>query len=160
MSVEGNRILLTGFQPWRGWGCWEHSGSEPPSPTRPRAFLASQEATSQNHAQKFPVSLICPSVSPAKRSPTSLECTLVGFRVAILSQQLSPSGSGECCSQPPCSGPGKHVPCYTGSRCSPGRHTSHESDFSVCPRVSFPDCQTSLRKLLPHSSPCGWPPLF
>ena len=39
----------------------------------------------------------------------------MGFKVAILLQQLSPSGSGVCCPQPPCSGPGKHMLCYTGS---------------------------------------------
>ena len=60
-----------------------------------------------------------------------MESTLVGFKITILSQQLSPSGSGLHCSQPPCIGSRKHVPCYTGSWWSPGRHTSQESGFSV-----------------------------
>ena len=66
------------------------------------------------------------------RSP-SLECTLLYFRVAILSQQLSPSGSGVRCLQPPCSGSGKQAPCYIGPWWSSGRHTSQESGLSVCP---------------------------
>ena len=45
------------------------------------------------------------------------------LRVAILSQQLSPSGSGARCPQPPCNGSRKLVPCYTGSWWSPGRHS-------------------------------------
>ena len=58
-----------------------------------------------------------------------------GFRVAILSQQLSPWGSGVRCPRPPCNGSGKHVPCYSGSWWSPGRHMSQESDFSICPSL-------------------------
>ena len=58
-------------------------------------------------------------------------CT-VGFRVPILFlQQLSPSGSGVRCPQPP--GSGKRVQSYTGSWWSPGRHTSQESGFSIRP---------------------------
>ena len=49
-------------------------------------------------------------LSQLHRLPSSLEGALVGFRVAILSQQLSPSRSGIPCSQPPCSSSGKHVP--------------------------------------------------
>ena len=63
--------------------------------------------------------------------PSPLEGAPVGFRVTILSQQLSPSGSGVCCSQPPCSGWGKHAPCYTGSQWSPRMPASQESGFSV-----------------------------
>ena len=37
------------------------------------------------------------------------------------------------CPQSPCSGSGKHVPCYTGSWWSPKRYISPESDFSICP---------------------------
>ena len=52
ISAEENRFLLTGFQPWgRGW-CWD-----PFSPTGLSSSLASQKATSQNHAPKFPISL-------------------------------------------------------------------------------------------------------
>ena len=47
----------------------------------------------------------------------------MGFRVAILSQQLSPSGSGVPCPQPPCSGSGRHAQCYAGSWWGPGRHS-------------------------------------
>ena len=54
ISVKGNRFLLTGFRSWRSQ---EHSCSEPSSPMRPRASLAPQKLTSQNHAQKFPISL-------------------------------------------------------------------------------------------------------
>ena len=54
VCVEGNRFLLTEFQPW---GCWEHSSSESSSPMRPRTSLAPQKTTSQTHAQKFPISL-------------------------------------------------------------------------------------------------------
>ena len=57
------------------------------------------------------------------RSPSCLERALVGLRVTILSQLLSPSGPGVCSSQPPSSGSGKHVPRYTGSWWSPGRHS-------------------------------------
>ena len=112
ISVEGNRFLLTGFQPWGG-GCL-------------RALLLRALLSCENHC--FPCSPkgykpkpwpevphICPSASHANRSPSPLEGALVGFRVTILSQQLSPSGCGVCCSQPPCSGSGKHVLCYTGS---------------------------------------------
>ena len=55
----------------------------------------------------------------------------MGFRVTVLSQQLSPAGSGVCCPQPPCNGSGKHVLCYTGSRWSRGRHTTQECGFSI-----------------------------
>ena len=55
----------------------------------------------------------------------------MGFRVAILLLQLSPSGSGVHCPQSLCSGSGKYVLCYTGSWWSLGNHTSQESVFSV-----------------------------
>ena len=51
----------------------------------------------------------------------------------IVWQHLSPSGSGVHCPQPPCSGSGKHVPCYTGSWWSPARNTSQDCGFSGCP---------------------------
>ena len=82
---------------------------------------------------EVPHFLICPSASHANRSPSSLQSALVGFRVSILSQQLSPSGSGVCCSQPPCSGSGKHVPCDPGSWWGPGRCMTQENDFSIHP---------------------------
>ena len=37
------------------------------------------------------------------------------------------------CSQPPCSGSGKHVLCCTGSWWSSGRYTSQERAFPICP---------------------------
>ena len=40
-----------------GGGAWKYPCSEPSSPMRPRTSLASQKATSQNHAQEFPISL-------------------------------------------------------------------------------------------------------
>ena len=54
ISIKGNGFLLTGFQSWGDRG---HSCSEPSFLTRPRASLAPQKATSQNHTQKFPMSL-------------------------------------------------------------------------------------------------------
>ena len=56
----------------------------------------------------------------------------MGFRITILLQQLSPSGSGVNCPQPQCSGPGKHVPCYSRSWCNPGRHVPQENGLSIC----------------------------
>ena len=126
ISVKGNSFLLTGFQPWgRGWRwCRKRSCSKSSFPTRPRASVASQKATCQNHAQKFPISLsVFKPVMHTDLHPL-LECALVGFRVTILWQQLPPSGSGVRYSQPPCSSSGKHVLSYTGSWWSPGKHTS------------------------------------
>ena len=40
-----------------GWGCWEPSYSEPCSPMRPSTSLVPHQPASQNHAQKFPISL-------------------------------------------------------------------------------------------------------
>ena len=54
LALKETRFLLTWFQPWRGL---RHSCSEPSSPTRPHTSLAPQKATSQNHAQKFPIPL-------------------------------------------------------------------------------------------------------
>ena len=50
--------------------------------------------------------LICPSASHVNKSPSFLECALMGFRVVIFLEQLSSSGSGVCCSQFPCGSPG------------------------------------------------------
>ena len=54
ISIEGNRFLLPAFQPR---GRWEPSCSQPPFLTRPSTSLVPQKATSQNHVQKFPLSL-------------------------------------------------------------------------------------------------------
>ena len=119
LVLKETRFLLTWFQPWRGL---RHSCSEPSSPTRPHTSLAPQKATSQNHAQKFPIPRVFLSRLSKEISILSGMCT-VGFRLAILWQQLSPSGSGVRCSQPPDRGSGKHVPPYTGWWWGPGRHS-------------------------------------
>ena len=54
---------------------------------------------------EVPHFLIRPSASHTNRSPSSLECALVGFRVAIIFHQLSFSGSVVRCSKSPHSGP-------------------------------------------------------
>ena len=63
----------------------------------------------------------------------------MGFRVAILSRQLSPSGSGVQCSQPPWSSSGNHVPCYTvpdagaqGGTCSSVGPCFREWTYMLC----------------------------
>ena len=78
---------------------------EPFSPARPRTSLAPLKITSQNHIQKFPVSLAVlfgAYASHSNRSPPSLGCVLVGLRVTIF------------CSSPPlqdlgCATPSLHV---------------------------------------------------
>ena len=95
--VEGNRFLLTGF----------HSCSELSSYMRPRTSLASPKTTSQNHTQKFPMSLsvhqlvmqtglhplwdvhLCVSDLPSSRSSVLLQdlgCVALGLHVAVPEQ--------------------------------------------------------------------------
>ena len=59
---------------------------------RPRTFLTSQKATSQNYSQKFPISLPVHQLV-IQTDVYPLEGALVGVRVAILPQQLSGSGA-------------------------------------------------------------------
>ena len=144
IRVEGNTVLFTGFQPCGGW---EHS-SEPCFSMRPSTFLAPHQAVSQKHAPKFPISLFVLKLA-VQTVPHPLWKALRDFRVAILLQQLSPSGSGVHCPQSPCGGPGKHVPCYTGSWWSPGRHGSQESGLSICPsekqKSAFPGHRSAFQ---------------
>ena len=133
---------------------------------RPRALLL--RALLSHKTQSFPCSpkgykpkprpevphvLICRPASHANKSLSSLECALVGLRVAILSQQLSPSGSGARCSQPPGSGSGNHGPCYTGSWWGPGRPTSQGSGFFIRP-------SEKQKFLLSYSRPHGFSLFF
>lgn len=104
VSVEGKRFLLTGFQSGEVTALLFRALLS----VRPRNSLVSQRYTCQNHAQKVPIFLICLSASHTNRSSSSLEGALVGFRVAILSQQVSHSGSGVHCSQPPHSSSGNY----------------------------------------------------
>ena len=88
------------------------------------------------HAKTMPRSSPSPHLFLSwlhKQVSISLEGALMGLRVTILSQQLSPPVSWACSSQPPHIGSGKHMLCYTGSRCSPGRHMSQWSGFSIHP---------------------------
>ena len=71
------------------------------------------------------------------------------------------------CSQPPFSGSGKHVPCYTGSWCSPGRHSpngvasSYVLQRSKSSQVSMPSPSSApsishesvLGEAGPHTAP-------
>ena len=120
-------------------------------PMRPNTSLAPQKAISQNHAQKFPISIsvLFWSLSlPCKQvSILSGRCT-VRLRAAIFSQHSSLSGSGVHCSQASCSS-SAHVLCYTGSQWGPGRHVSPESGFSIRP-------SEKQQQLLSHSTPCGF----
>ena len=114
---------------------------------RPSTSLSPQQATSQNHAQKSPTSLSV--LKLAAQTDLHLPWNrLLWVSVSILLRQLSPSGSGACCSQPPWSGLGKHVLCYTGSWWGSGRHTFQGSGFSVCP-------PEKPKYLLSHSKPHG-----
>ena len=76
---------------------------------RPSNFPCSQKGYKPKPCSEVPHILISPSAGHTNRSPSSPEGALVGFRVAILLKQLSPSGSGVCYIQPPCSGSGKHA---------------------------------------------------
>ena len=69
-----------------------------------------------------------------------------GFQSRYPPQQPSPSGSGVCCSQLPCSGSGKDVPCYTGYGGVQGG-TCPESGFSVCPVIQHFRSQFSSKHL-------------
>ena len=72
--------------------------------------FCSSNITSQNNTQKFLLSLsVLLEFKPAMKTdlhPLWKSTALVGDRVAIFSQQLSPSGSGVRCSQSPCRSPG------------------------------------------------------
>ena len=116
-------------------GAESSPAQNPPLPVshKTQNFPCFREGYRPKPCPEVPPVLLFPSASHRNRFPSSLECALLGFRVAILSQQLSPSGSGVYYSQPPCTGSGKHVLCYTGSWWSPERHMSQESSFSVCP---------------------------
>ena len=99
ICVEGNRFLLTGFQA-------ESTPAQSPSlPQDPELPLLPERLQARTMLRSSPY-FICPSASHANRSPSSLACAFVSFRVPIFSQKLSPSASGVCCSQSPCSGPG------------------------------------------------------
>ena len=117
ISAEGNRFLLTRFQLWRGW---EHSCCNNPfSPQRPSTSLASQKITSQNHAQKFPISWsACKQISTL-----SGMCTggLQSHHLVVAAPSLRIWVQG---SQSPCGSPGPVCPaaldqCPRG--CSPAR---------------------------------------
>ena len=75
----------------------------------------------------------------------------MGFKIVILLRQLSLSRSGVHCPQPPSSSPGKRVPCYTGSWWNPGRHTSQESGFSVCPSEKQKSTVSAFLATVQHS---------
>ena len=79
---------------------------EPLSPTRPRISLAPQKTDYKPEVPHFLIRPFRAYAGLTNRSPSSLECAFMGFRVAISLQQLSLSGSGMRCSQSPCSRPG------------------------------------------------------
>ena len=114
----------------RGWH-WEYSCSEPCSPATPSTSLAPHQAISQKHAPKFPISL--PVLKPAAQ--TRLHFL---WKIPHRFQNRHPLTAALFfriwgCPQPPRGSLGNHVPCYTGSWWSPGRHTSQESGLFVCP---------------------------
>ena len=89
----------------------------------------------------------------------------MGLRVTIFSQQLCPLGSGVRYSQPPFSGSGKHMPCYTGSWCL--RHKTVASlsvlQRSRSPQICIPSPSSApsmshksmLAEAGPHSAPAA-----
>ena len=105
---------------------------------------------------RVPHFLICSEAGHANSSPSSPEGILMGFKVIILSQQLSPSGSGVHCPQPPCrSCPGKHMLCYTASWWSPGKaHVPWE----WLPCMSFREAEVCSLSIPGHSSAFQAPP--
>ena len=119
------RFLFTGSQPWGA----ESTPALPQNPAPP-LLLKRPQAKTMPRSSPYPylfLSQLC------KQSSIPLECALVGFRVTILLQQPSASGSGVCFSQSPCSGLGKHVPCYTQSWWSPRKHMCQDRGLSVHP---------------------------
>ena len=113
---------------------------------RPCISLAPHQAISQKHAQKSTICLSVLKLAVQTVLHPLLEGTLVSFRITILLKQLSPSGSGVLCAQPPFSSPGKHTLSYTVSWWKKERHTSQESVFSVSP--SEKQKSTGVCKLL------------
>ena len=102
ISIEGNRFLLIGFQPWSGG--WELPCSEPSSsslPQDPKLPLLPGRLQAKTMPRSSPCHFLFLQWLH-KQVPTPLEGAPVGFRVAICSQPLSPSGSGVHCSQPLC----------------------------------------------------------
>ena len=77
-----------------------------------------------------------------------LKYTLVGFSVTIFLQQLSLSGSGVCCPQPPCSSPGKCAVSHRITVESREAHVSREWPL----HMSFRETEDSI-PLLPFSIP-------
>ena len=105
ISVEENRFFFNRV-PTSGLGVRENSSSDPFS-WDPEPPLLSKRLQAKTMARSSPSPYLSVSQSH-KQISIPLGCAFVGFRVTILSQQLSPSGCGVCCSQPPCSGSGKH----------------------------------------------------
>ena len=84
---------------------------------------------------KAPHILICSSAGCANSSPALLEGARMEFHVAILLQQLSPSGSGGRCPQPPRSGPGNMCRVTLGrGGVQGGTHPSRVASHYVLPR--------------------------
>ena len=103
ICVERNSFLLIGCQHWRGVlrACLLRallSHETQHFPWAPKGYESKP-------CLEVPHFLICPPASHTNRSPSSLECALVGFRVAIILHQLSFSGSVVRCSKSPHSGP-------------------------------------------------------
>ena len=92
--MGGNRFLFTEFQPQEGY---EHSCLEPSYPIRPSTSLVPLQPTSQNHAQKFPLSVLKLTVQTnlhplwklhwwASKSPSSCSSSLLqNLRYVVLS---------------------------------------------------------------------------
>ena len=136
ISVESNRFLLIGFQPWEGvLRALLFTTLLFHSPMRPSTSLGPHQAISQNHMQKFPISLsvLKPAVQTGLHPLWKVHLWVSELPSSHSSSFLQVSGSGVHCTQPPCSGSRRHVLCYPGSWWSPGRHMSQDSDFSVCP---------------------------
>ena len=110
ICVEGNRCLLTGFQS----GEVSTPALSPFLPQDPELPWLPKRLQAKTTPRRSPF--------PHNRSPSSLQCALVGFRVALLSQQLSASGSAVHSSQSLSRGPGAECPTQCPRGWSPWRH--------------------------------------
>ena len=151
-SVEGNRFLLTGFQPQvRGVRPESTAAQSTPLPRDPEPPLLHKRLQARTMPRRSPAPYLFLSWSHKQVSILSRRCPC-GFQsrhplAAALLQDLGCA----VLSLHAVSGSGKHMLCYTGSWCSPGRHTSQKSAFSVHP-------SEKQKYLLFHSRQHGfWP---
>ena len=122
ISIEGNRFLLTGVQPWGAESTPAQSlllPQDPELPLLPKRLKAKTMPRSSPHPYL--------SISGTRKHILSgmLTCGFPSHHPLAAALSLRTWGA---LSQHLCSSSGSHVPCYTGSRClrgwSPGRHVS------------------------------------